>query len=788
MIRIQTDADNNPSKTILNSTVENAWLKKYKIGLGVNALTGELAKQAIEPPTLKPSKALAPEFSYTLITSKQDLEDEINTSVGGNYNLDGVDFSASSSYMKDVTVSDLSMTLLAQMSVEESEFSTADSYKLAVPVPPQAGAFRESYGDYFIAGVRSGSYLSVVYQCRFSSRSEREEFSAKLGAGVPLVFSVEGATEFKKTLSEFNGKVSVKYSAEGAKNQPEPPVGGWTPETIPELFKWFKDNTEMKPIEALLYHYRMIDPALSAEINVVPEVFTLLKFLQVKYREALVLFTNCPSFGLRQVKDQMIMLMGEMESAQRALPSDPQLIGTLTAKTQQVLAVFEQINNRQAFYSQVLMAISSEPKADELIDADKGVVRWGYGFNQSTLPGVNITSETVDRSESSGSGWQKFVFRYQNSSRIIVGWDVICNWTDGTGGDWKKVSQQILGRASGDVFVKSDWWRGFSWTVRWHTVDAADYPTGPWAANGIHGDEFQVFTNAASDGDDYWTPERMISATPEPFYDVPPYVLPEGEWIVSGGIGSEFLLNDASGLKDPSVWALEKVNDASDAAHRSIGKLFYTKNGANMVASAVVVGRSLILTAGHCIYSGKGQADNIYFVPAYAADKANPQPFGKWKIKDCFMAEPWVRNYDYPYDLAICVVHPGPIDAKPVARIGDVVGNKGMAGNQQPAFWADIGYPGEANIHGHPFNGREMWACFGDRTVSPEAGTVTMHNVFTAGASGSPWFADGAIANVGGLLSTGTDNVGYSPEFAYWVKELYDLASANSLDLTSEPS
>lgn len=57
-----------------------------------------------------------------------------------------------------------------------------------------------------------------------------------------------------------------------------------------------------------------------------------------------------------------------------------------------------------------------------------------------------------------------------------MGWDVICNWTDGTGGDWHKASPSIIGENNGAVYVKSDFSRGYSWTVIWYVVDAAQYP------------------------------------------------------------------------------------------------------------------------------------------------------------------------------------------------------------------------------------------------------------------------------------------------------------------------
>ena len=64
--------------------------------------------------------------------------------------------------------------------------------------------------------------------------------------------------------------------------------------------------------------------------------------------------------------------------------------------------------------------------------------------------------------------------------------------------------------------------------------------------------------------------------------------------------------------------------------YRTIGKWFFTKPGAgNFVCSASVIGRRIVVTAGHCLHSGNGSGtgwfSNFLFVPSYRAGAA---PFG----------------------------------------------------------------------------------------------------------------------------------------------------------------
>ena len=44
------------------------------------------------------------------------------------------------------------------------------------------------------------------------------------------------------------------------------------------------------------------------------------------------------------------------------------------------------------------------------------------------------------------------------------------------GGDWKKDCDQVIGRSSAAVYVKSDYDRGYSWTIVWYFVQASLYP------------------------------------------------------------------------------------------------------------------------------------------------------------------------------------------------------------------------------------------------------------------------------------------------------------------------
>ncbi|NEC93385.1 hypothetical protein, partial [Streptomyces sp. SID12501] len=139
---------------------------------------------AVKPFTVTPSQSLQPEYEYSFVQSESDVQSLISASLKASYNLEGVTVSGSTSYLEEIAVSDLAVTLVARVAVQESRYALAPSYELAL-TPGED--FRTKYGDYFVAGYRGGSSLYVVYQCRFTSSEQRTKFSASLAADVPQV-------------------------------------------------------------------------------------------------------------------------------------------------------------------------------------------------------------------------------------------------------------------------------------------------------------------------------------------------------------------------------------------------------------------------------------------------------------------------------------------------------------------------------------------------------------------------------------------------------------------------
>lgn len=749
-----------PATTTLNTTVVGqAWFKEYQLGLGVDAVTGQMRASGVKAFRLKPSQPKTSEFFYSLVQSESDLQTLIAGSASGSYNLEGVTVSASTEFLNSIAVSELAVTLVAEVRVEDEEYSLAADYQLGVT--PGSG-FRDRYGDYFVAGYRAASSLYAIYQCRFSSAQQRTEFSAKMAAEAPQVMSAAGSAKFEQISKQCSASVSTRIVAQGTDQLPSPPPSGWTPETIVSvLIPWFNANMRPAPKQVYLEHYRLLDPSIPNVVAINPNVFAQLSFLYDRFWLARALYNACPDFGRRLVADRFPKLRSRVEAYQASLPDEPQMIEELTNETRSLLDTLREINHRQAFYTRAVAAAKTEPPARENHDADKGVVRWTYGFQSGDAPGVTVSSQTDTVARDWKIGWQEHVFHFGNSGRIIVGWNVTCNRST-LGGDWYKISDRIIGRSSGDVYVKSDYDRGFSWTITWYFVEAALYPAGPWTIDGVHAPEFVSAPGTCDGAEDvcaFWTPERMAGARPadRPFTEDAAAPEPGPEIPGMGGASAP-----SSAEADPMIGPdTSRVAHPDLFPHRTVGKLFFMMGGQAMVASGAVVHRTGIMTAAHCLLLGGQQASQLMFVPACHGGQ---EPFGRWAVSAFFWPTAWAASESPAWDLGFCHIAQG----QGGGSIGDAVGWVGLAWGGAAGCWNTMGYPVQP-IPGFPFDGAEPWQCLGSQMPSPAGSVITKHGNLSAGSSGGPWFVAGDPLTVNGVQSQVSASQSRSPEFAGWV-------------------
>jgi hypothetical protein len=175
----------------------------------------------------------------------------------------------------------------------------------------------------------------------------------------------------------------------------------------------------------------------------------------------------------------------------------------------------------------------------------------------------------------------------------------------------------------------------------------------------------------------------------------------------------------------------------TDYPQVTIGKCFFRQLGTNYVASGASIGNFAILTAGHVVHAGNGQAsgwsDNFIFVPAYRDGNA---PLGQWRASYLIARTTWYNNGNpdgLTEDIGGAVLHP--LNGQ---KISQVVGWLGFSWNwPREQHWFEWGYPSVA-----PFNGQRMHCVAASYAYDGNVAgidPVATGSDLTPGCSGGPW-------------------------------------------------
>jgi len=211
---------------------------------------------------------------------------------------------------------------------------------------------------------------------------------------------------------------------------------------------------------------------------------------------------------------------------------------------------------------------------------------------------------------------------------------------------------------------------------------------------------------------------------------------------------------------------------------KRVGALFShdTKGDHFCTASAVdSPGRNLIITAAHCVHSGRGGAylSNLVFVPGYRNGNA---PYGVWKVKTQFVDDRWASDSDPDLDVGFAVLQP--LNGK---NIADVLGSNLLGINQ--------GFGNIVRVTGYPTSADEPVTCINRTTRELKYQMRFACNGYPPGTSGSPWLTHydpktkrgEVIGVIGGYQLGGLeDAVSYSSYFDDDVRKLYERAIGES--------
>ena len=302
-------------------------------------------------------------------------------------------------------------------------------------------------------------------------------------------------------------------------------------------------------------------------------------------------------------------------------------------------------------------------------------------------------------------------------------------------------------------------------------VASADTSTSASAAARL-ADGTPVTTRATADKvDKFWTKDRMrhaieLSGAPS-----------------SDARGAPALRRTGKAGTYPSAKAVQSavrqlargdaVAAAAIAESATVGKVFFTKpsDGKNYACSASALNsasKQLVITAGHCVHEGNGDANawmtNWTFVPRY---RDGNRPFGTFSAKQFRAFDAWRLSGDRRRDVGLTTTFP--LNGR---KLVDVVGGMGLAWNFPEAVSITaFGYPSN-------FNSEVQRVCSGTTAHSADF-IIQIGCNFGPGASGGPWLLnfDSATGrgNVNGVFSTNNSSgINKSSYFDDAVKAMVD--------------
>jgi len=217
----------------------------------------------------------------------------------------------------------------------------------------------------------------------------------------------------------------------------------------------------------------------------------------------------------------------------------------------------------------------------------------------------------------------------------------------------------------------------------------------------------------------------------------------------------------------------------SPQAHRAlrglrVGALFERQGDAEHFCTASVVdspGRDLLITAAHCINSGKGGSyrQDIVFIPDYRDGQA---PFGIWTVRRLLVAPQWADASNPDFDVGFVVLNS--LDGK---NIEDILGANRLG--------LDTGYQYLVRVTGYPDSDAAPVTCLNYTSEQSSSQLRFECAGYTGGTSGSPWMMHfdshtrtGTIVGVLGGYEEGGDtpDISYSAFLGSAIQRLYQQA------------
>lgn len=405
-----------------------------------------------------------------IVSTSKDLSTLLSAELSGKYTMGDLEFRGSSEYLKSIKCSEKELSIiLIDKRYEENYMGdykfalTKEAIDFAKKCPE---GFREKYGDYFISDVKKGAYFYAVYNFKSESREELDRLQIDLSSKSDL-FKFSTSEEFQKKLDTSNIKLEVNVFSKGCSDMA-------SYKNIKDVIdvgkalQWYSEHLQFVPIYAKLTHYSCLPD--SPITNKIP--YKTEKFLEIKslYSDIMELHSNVQNVPeiYSSVKDSVMMLYTEIMNSLSKITWNDKYRETYMDKV-------SKMKKKLRVFLRILADKGREPKAgmEQKSNNKENAYIWEYGC--MGCDGSEIVE--IPFIKTFGVGWQErdIIFNQAPNDEgnkkgkkekipiIILGYRLTSNWTDGSNGEWWKLSNHGLLDEALNIHIRSWYGRGCNW-------------------------------------------------------------------------------------------------------------------------------------------------------------------------------------------------------------------------------------------------------------------------------------------------------------------------------------
>jgi hypothetical protein len=431
-------------------------------GMGVEAVTGHVCAPAVTKFALTADAITHDEKStYNIFQSLEDFASSFESSAAGTFSLFGVEVSAKASYLQDLKYQKNSLYIeatkvLTFQPVDRKAFvlSSPTDYSLSAEAKQTAEqAFRNKYGDYFVAGYISRAIFRAVLSCFANDASSHKNFAAEINAKKPDIWSADGRVKMSEIASKHNVAIRCSISMTGVKGGSRSESASLT--DIEPKLKEFSETAVGEPEEAILYHYRLIGANIPPSLEIDPDAMMRIAELYSKSRMAPILLNGCPAKYKQELEQKLQRLQNKIQTRKDQLPGDPVLLNKIFDEFE------EWWREIQTFYSYNALYLEVQARKNAC----------GVRPTDFHDPLVVITEIFRQRQNKpyTKPGWKEADWAFADAGKTIVGYEFIPR--KGNNGSIGIRDGGLL-KSSIKVHSRSEYDRGIDWEVVLYGVDS----------------------------------------------------------------------------------------------------------------------------------------------------------------------------------------------------------------------------------------------------------------------------------------------------------------------------